>query len=115
MIRSILLISLVVSGCNVKTLSDSTRFYETDDYIIPDSLKQKYLDFVSTSISGCKDNCRSLFDDIKAEGGRLYGCKKYLLQTKTNLSGNGPWDSVIQKKDMTVQQLESVPFGGCVE
>ena len=46
-------------------------------FAIPDSNKQKYADFVSKSISGCKDNCRYLLYDIQKIGGEMFGIKTY--------------------------------------
>lgn len=112
--RIILLSCLIFVGCNTNATkqTSSERFTETDEYMIPDSNKQKYTEFVSKSISGCEDDCYLLFNSIKEEGGRMFGCKKYDLRMRSNRSGM--WDSVIPKKDMNSRQLEMVS-DFCVE
>lgn len=75
----VVLLPILFIGC-----SDQREFsymdiddHGTYNYFIPDSNKEKYSDFVSKSISGCKDKCPSLLFGIEQTGGEMYGSRRY--------------------------------------
>lgn len=108
--KSIFLSFVFLLGCNAKVVQEKYFVKETDEFYIPDSNKQKYADFVSKSVSGCQEDCRWFLDDVKEEAGKIYGTRIAELRIRSSkyssgCGGEGCFDSVISKDEMTPDEL----------
>lgn len=112
--RLIFLFGIVLVGCNEGDYKNKSFIIDhTETYFIPDSNKQKYADFVSKSVSGCHEDCRWFLDDVRIDGGKIYGVEivQVLVRrqeySECNRTSNC-FDSVLFKNELNGEQNEAV-------
>lgn len=108
--KPIFLLLLIFLGCDVNIIQGKYVIEETTEFFIPDSNKQNYADFVSKSVSGCKDDCSYFLRKVKEEGGKIYGTRIVELRTRSSKITNdcdayNCFDSTISKNDMSQDEL----------
>lgn len=106
----IFLFGLFLIGCE-EYANKTFIVKHTEEYFIPDSNKQKYADFVSRSVSGCEESCSYFLDDVKKEGGRIYGIEyvNIVVRSEANKHCNASllcFDSVLKKSELSSVQIE---------
>lgn len=110
--KFLFLSAIVLIGCQQEEyINKKYIVHHTETYFIPDSNKQKYAEFVSKALSGCKEDCRWYMEDVVTEGGKLYGIEivevKVRRERYNGCNSSNCFDSILLKSELNDEQNEA--------